>query len=74
MTPAASFSTRRLLMAALAITILTPALLAVGRVLATYPGCDGTWNTCINKFNNWKNYGGQPWIPIKNPMGGESIY
>jgi uncharacterized phage protein (TIGR02218 family) len=56
------------------LTLLTPALLAVGRVVATYPGCDGTWDTCINKFNNWKNYGGQPWIPIKNPMGGESIY
>ena len=44
--------------------------LAVGNVLQTLPGCDRTINTCINKFNNVDNYGGFPYIPIKNPMGG----
>lgn len=38
-----------------------------------YPGCDHTINTCISKFNNLANFGGFPWIPNKNPMGGSSI-
>lgn len=39
----------------------------------TYPGCDRTRETCTNKFANWINFGGFPWIPAKNPMGGSSI-
>lgn len=38
-----------------------------------YPGCDRLRSTCKNKFNNLLNYGGFPWIPSKNPMGGSSI-
>lgn len=56
------------------LTLMTPALLPVGTVVATYPGCDGTIDTCINKFGNWLNYGGFPWWPTKNPMGNEAIY
>lgn len=33
-----------------------------------YPGCDHTLNTCMNKFNNKLNFGGFPWIPLKNPF------
>lgn len=38
-----------------------------------YPGCDHTLLTCKTKFNNLDRYGGFPWIPTKNPMGGSSI-
>lgn len=47
---------------------------ANGATAATlYPGCDHTKATCIAKFNNLVNYGGFPFIPRKNPMGGQSI-
>jgi uncharacterized phage protein (TIGR02218 family) len=39
-----------------------------------YPGCDHTLNHCINKFNNVDNYGGQPFFPNKNPMGGSPVF
>lgn len=38
-----------------------------------FPGCDHNRETCRVKFNNLDNYGGFPWIPSKNPMGGSSI-
>lgn len=38
-----------------------------------YFGCDHTKATCLSKFNNLLNYGGFPWIPSKNPMGGSGI-
>lgn len=38
-----------------------------------YPGCDHSMSTCEAKFDNLNNYGGFPWIPSKNPMGGSSI-
>lgn len=38
-----------------------------------YPGCKHTRGVCLNKFNNILNFGGFPWIPKKNPMGGSSI-
>lgn len=44
-----------------------------GDALKMYPGCDHTRATCDSKFNNLDNFGGFPWIPGKNPMGGSSI-
>ena len=44
--------------------------IAGGATVRVYPGCDHTLTTCNNKFNNVANYGGMPWIPIKNPFGG----
>lgn len=38
-----------------------------------FPGCDRTKETCKNKFNNLPDYGGFPFIPLKNPFGGGSI-
>lgn len=38
-----------------------------------YPGCDRTKEVCKNKFNNISNNGAFPFIPINNPMGGNSI-
>lgn len=44
-----------------------------GVILTLYPGCDRLRQTCETKFNNLDNYGGFPWIPSINPMGGSSI-
>lgn len=38
-----------------------------------YPGCQHNMSDCKSVFNNLPNYGGFPWIPNKNPMGGSSI-
>ena len=42
--------------------------------IRVYPGCGHTVSICRDKFNNLANYGGQPWIPTKNPMGGTPIF
>lgn len=48
--------------------------LAYGQFTANiYPGCDRTKETCSSKFSNLDNYGGYPFIPLENPMGGSSI-
>lgn len=38
-----------------------------------FPGCAHNMSDCISIFDNIKNYGGFPWIPQINPMGGSSI-
>jgi hypothetical protein len=40
--------------------------------LGLYPGCAHDMTAC-QSFNNLDNYGGFPWIPLKNPFGGSSI-
>jgi uncharacterized phage protein (TIGR02218 family) len=45
----------------------------IGLDIKLYPGCDHTKETCNNKFANIANYGGFPWIPIRNPFDGASI-
>lgn len=40
----------------------------VGTAVEVILGCDHTVADCRNLHNNVKNYGGQPWIPIKNPV------
>ncbi len=42
-------------------------------VVNVHPGCNRTKDTCESKFSNILNFGGFPWIPTKNPMGGSSI-
>lgn len=39
-----------------------------------YAGCDHRLQTCKAKFDNAANYGGQPFIPLKNPFGGSNLY
>jgi uncharacterized phage protein (TIGR02218 family) len=46
----------------------------VGSEVNAYPGCSHNVTVCNTKFNNILNYGGQPWIPRKNPMGGSPIF
>lgn len=42
----------------------------LGETVTVYPGCDHTLSTCDSKFSNSANYGGMPYIPLKNPFGG----
>ena len=44
-----------------------------GNSFTAYAGCDRLMDTCRTKFNNLVNYGGQPWIPTKNPFSGDAI-
>jgi uncharacterized phage protein (TIGR02218 family) len=47
--------------------------IGLGESVKLYPGCDHLKETCKNKFNNLDNFGGFPWIPVKNPYSGTSI-
>lgn len=47
--------------------------ISVGDVVEIFAGCNHSLSDCSNKFNNTHNFGGFPWIPGKNPMGGSSI-
>lgn len=47
--------------------------LTVGAVVDVYPGCDHTLATCHAKFANSANYGGFPYVPRKNPFGGQGL-
>ena len=38
-----------------------------GTSVRALPGCDGDPETCINKFDNFTNFLGMPYIPIVNP-------
>lgn len=44
-----------------------------GNAFFAFAGCDHTKATCISKFNNVVNHGGQPWIPRKNPFSGDAV-
>lgn len=41
--------------------------LGTGATISAYPGCDKSPPTCTNKFNNFSNYRGFPYIPSVNP-------
>lgn len=45
---------------------------AAGTVVTVkiYPGCDKTTSDCFGKFENLPNFGGFPFIPLKNPFDG----
>jgi len=47
--------------------------LEVGMSFNAYAGCDHSGSACYNKFNNKINYGGQEFIPNKNPFVGDSV-
>lgn len=46
-----------------------PTGLSVGQAVNVAAGCDHQIDDCRNLHNNILNYGGQPWIPLKNPVG-----
>ncbi len=39
-----------------------------GSLVEVFPGCDGSPETCKNKFNNLDNFLGMPYIPTSNPV------
>jgi uncharacterized phage protein (TIGR02218 family) len=41
---------------------------AVGDVFQIYPGCDKQISTCQNKFSNFQNFRGFPFIPVPETM------
>lgn len=45
----------------------------VGTIVTVSAGCDHLRTTCDSKFNNIDRFGGFPYIPIRNPLGGGSI-
>jgi len=45
-----------------------------GMEIRAYAGCNRTIQECSSKFNNTLNYGGMPFIPTKNPFGGDPIF
>lgn len=45
-----------------------PVGLTAGMNIDTYPGCDHMLGTCNTKFANSLNFGGTPFIPLKNPF------
>lgn len=48
--------------------------LEVSDTVTVYPGCDHTMATCNTTYANLANYGGQPFIPSKNPFDGNPVY
>jgi uncharacterized phage protein (TIGR02218 family) len=47
--------------------------LKIGDSFLAYAGCDHSSATCKDKFGNKLNYGGQEYIPTKNPFVGDSV-
>lgn len=58
---------------ALLLTGLVPGLTA-GSPVNIVLGCRHTLTACINEHDNAPNFGGHPWIPLKNPIGNVSPY
>lgn len=46
--------------------------LAVDLALSAYPGCAHNWTACEGHANT-PNYGGDLWMPIKNPFSGDPV-
>ncbi len=38
-----------------------------GDSVSLFPGCDGAADTCREKFHNFDNFGGHPFVPTSNP-------
>lgn len=48
--------------------------LAVTDAVTVYPGCSHTMAVCDSDFDNILNYGGMPFMPLKNPFGSDPIF
>lgn len=48
--------------------------LSVGDTVTVYAGCDHSFSTCRDKFDNDENYGGFDFIPYTNPFKGTQIF
>ena len=47
--------------------------LSVSQTFRAWAGCDHLKATCKDKFSNKLNYGGQPYLPDKNPFTGDAV-
>lgn len=47
--------------------------LAPGLVVTAFPGCAHTWDDCGN-HENQSNFGGDLWMPVKNPFNGNPVW
>lgn len=47
--------------------------LKAGDTVQLYAGCDHTMAHCKDRFANLDNFGGFPFIPVKNPFTGDAI-
>lgn len=47
--------------------------LVVGEAVTLLPGCDHHHATCVSKFNNVVNFGGFPYMPLRNPFSGDAV-
>lgn len=47
--------------------------LAANDSFVAWAGCDHLKTTCKNKFDNKLNFGGQPYLPDKNPFVGDPV-
>lgn len=55
------------------LTLANPCALAVSDAITLYPGCARNRETCKDKFDNILNFGGWPWVPLRNPFDGRSL-
>lgn len=59
-------------------TVLTltgfPSGLTAGMSASAVRGCKHTLTSCKDDHNNAVNFGGHPWIPLKNPIGNVSPF
>ncbi|WP_019561444.1 MULTISPECIES: DUF2163 domain-containing protein [Caldimonas] len=51
-----------------AVELLYPVAVQAGHTVVLVAGCDHTMTTCRERFDNLANYGGFPFIPLKNPF------
>lgn len=47
--------------------------ITAGSAVTIFPGCNRTTENCNNRFSNLEQFGGFPFMPLKNPFGGISI-
>lgn len=57
----------------LVVTLFNPVFGLTGKLVELNPGCDHTIATCRSKYQNQLNFGGFPWMPNTNPMGGSPV-
>lgn len=48
--------------------------LSNGDTIDLFAGCAHTKEICDTKFNNLPNFGGFPYLPVKNPFKGDSLF
>lgn len=47
---------------------------SVGDTVFAFAGCDHTFAACRDKFSNEVNFGGFPFIPLRNPFGQNPVF